>query len=68
VDAWIERVAGTRVPMLRVADSHAIARHAADLGLIDRAALPAIEAEVQRDRARPTLGEAAAEGVQGKPE
>jgi len=68
VDAWIERVAGTRVPMLRVADSHAIARHAADLGLIDRAALPAIEAEVQRDRARPTLGEAAAEGVQAKPQ
>jgi hypothetical protein len=49
VDAWIERVSGTRVPMLRAADSLAIATHAA---------------EVQRDLQRPSLGEAALEGVE----
>jgi phosphatidate phosphatase APP1 len=64
VDAWIERVAGTRVPMLRAADSLAIATHAAGIGLIDPAALPAIAAEVQRDLRRPSLGEAALEGVE----
>lgn len=61
VDAWIEKVAGTSVPMLRVADSVAIAEHAATLGLIEPKAIPVIAAEVQRDRARPTLGEAAAD-------
>lgn len=61
VDAWIEKVAGTSVPMLRVSDSVAIAEHAATLGLIDPAMLPAITSEVHRDQARPTLGEAAAE-------
>ena len=60
VDGFIEKVAGTSVPMLRSRDSLAIAEHAAGLGLIDPARLPEITAEVQRDRARPTLGEAAA--------
>ena len=60
VDGFIERVAGTAVPMLRSRDSLAIAEHAAGLGLIDPARIPQITAEVQRDRARPTLGEAAA--------
>lgn len=60
VDGFIEKVAGTSVPMLRSRDSLAIAEHAAALGLIDPARLPEITAEVQRDRARPTLGEAAA--------
>jgi phosphatidate phosphatase APP1 len=64
VDAWIERVSGTRVPMLRAADSLAIATHAAGIGLLDPAALPAIAAEVQRDLQRPSLGEAALEGVE----
>jgi phosphatidate phosphatase APP1 len=64
VDAWIERVAGTRVPMLRASDSLAIATHAAGIGLLDPAALPAIAAEVQRDLQRPSLGEAALEGVE----
>ena len=59
VDGFIEKVAGTSVPMLRSCDSLAIADHAAGLGLIDRARIPAITAEVQRDRARPTPGEAA---------
>lgn len=63
-DAWIERVAGTDVPMLRVADSLAIAEHAARLGLIAPATVPAIAREVQRDRARPTLGEAAADSIE----
>jgi phosphatidate phosphatase APP1 len=64
VDAWIERVAGTRVPMLRAADSLAIATHAAGIGLLDPATLPAIAAEVQRDLQRPSLAEAALEGVE----
>jgi phosphatidate phosphatase APP1 len=68
-DARIQRIAGTRVPMLRAADSLVMARHAASLGLIDAAALPAIEAEVQRDRQRPSLGEAALDAaIEGKPD
>jgi phosphatidate phosphatase APP1 len=59
VDGHIHRVAGTGVPMLRVADSAAIARHAAELGLLDAAAIGAVDAEVGRDRQRPGLGEAA---------
>ena len=62
-DAHIERVAGTAVPMLRARDSLAIAEHAAGLGLIDRAAIAAVAAEVQRDAQRPTMGEAVAEEV-----
>jgi phosphatidate phosphatase APP1 len=61
VDAWIQRIGGTKVPMLRVRDSVAIAEHAVGLGLIDPALLPAIAAEVERDRARPSLGQAALE-------
>ncbi len=63
VDGFIEKIAGTRVPMLRVADSVAIAEHARGLGLIPESALPGIAAEVQRDRYRPTLGEAAADAA-----
>ena len=47
--------------MLRVADSLAIAEHAASLGLLDAATIPAIVAEVRKDAARPTLNEAAVE-------
>lgn len=61
VDGYIHRIEGTGVPMLRAADSLAMAQHAASLGLLDAAALPAIAAEVGRDLARPTLGEAAAQ-------
>ncbi|MEO7793496.1 MAG: phosphatase domain-containing protein [Thermoanaerobaculia bacterium] len=60
VDSFIEKVAGTRVPMLRVADSSAITAHAVGLGLIAEAALPGIAAEVRRDQNRPTLNEAKA--------
>ena len=60
VDGFIEKIAGTRVPMLRVADSSAIAAHALQLGLIAGATLPGIAVEVRRDRNRPTLDEASA--------
>lgn len=63
VDAQITRVAGTRVPMLRVRDSRAIADHAASIGLIRPEWLPAIEREVMRDAARPTLAEAATDAA-----
>ena len=61
VDAHITRIAGTRVPMLRVKDSFAIAEHAAALGLIEPAAVAGIADEVRRDARRPTEGEAAVE-------
>ena len=61
VQAHIERVAGTSVPMLRAPDSLAMAEHAAGLGLIDPARLADIAAEVERDEARPGQGEAAVE-------
>ena len=66
VDGWIEQVAGTAVPMLRVADSLAIAEHALGLGLLDAASLDGIAAEVQRDRARPSLPVAAADEAKEK--
>lgn len=63
VDGQIERIAGTKVPMLRVSDSLAIAEHAASLGLVAASSLPAITTEVMRDQQRPTLGEAAADNA-----
>ena len=63
VDRHIESVAGTSVPMLRARDSRAIAEHAAQLGLIRSADLDGIGREVERDRTRPSLGKAAAEGA-----
>lgn len=68
VDGHIHRVSGTGVPMLRVADSAAIARHAAGLGLVDAAAIPLVDAEVAKDQARPTLGQAAAQEALDAPE
>lgn len=69
VDAHIERVAGTSVPMLRARDSLAMAEHAASLGLISTGAIATIATEVKRDRNRPTLAEAAVEGaIEGKDE
>lgn len=72
VDGHFERVAGTNVPMLRVGDSLAIAEHALALGLIADDSLAEVAREVQRDRQRPTLGEAAADEAkdaiaEGKP-
>ncbi len=65
VDVHIGHVAGTGVPMLRVANSAAIARHAASLGLLDASKIPAVDREVARDQERPTLGEAAADDLSG---
>lgn len=59
VDSHLQRIVGTRVPMLRATDSGAIARHAADLGLITREDIAAVERDVQRDQQRPAQGEAA---------
>jgi phosphatidate phosphatase APP1 len=53
VDAFIERIAGTRVPMLRVADSLVIATHALGLGLVAEPALSEVAAEVRLDQSRP---------------
>lgn len=58
VDGYIHRIEGTSVPMLRVADSMAIAEHARGLGLLDHAAVAGVATETERDRQRPTLGEA----------
>ncbi len=63
VDAHIERVAGTSVPMLRARDSLAMAEHAAGLGFLAAAALPGIAAEVVRDQQRPSMGAAVAEEI-----
>ncbi|GAB3726046.1 DUF2183 domain-containing protein [Luteimonas pelagia] len=63
VDAHIERVAGTSVPMLRSRDSLAMAEHAAGLGLVERGAIAGVAREVARDKARPALAEAAVEGA-----
>ena len=60
VDEHIKAIDGTKVPMLRATDSLAIAEHALGLGLLAEASLDDIAKEVQRDRARPTLPEAAA--------
>jgi phosphatidate phosphatase APP1 len=61
VDGHIEKVAGTKVPMLRARDSLAIAEHAFGLGLIAEDTLDGIAKEVQRDRTRPSLPEAVKE-------
>jgi phosphatidate phosphatase APP1 len=59
VDGFIEKIVGTRVPMLRVADSSVIAAHALGLGLMSESTLPGIAAEVRLDQVRPAPGEAA---------
>jgi phosphatidate phosphatase APP1 len=63
VDGFIEQIAGTSVPMLRVGDSTAIAQHALGLGLIPADKLPVIAAEVQSDKQRPTPTEANTQDV-----
>ncbi|HXH01405.1 MAG TPA: phosphatase domain-containing protein, partial [Xanthomonadaceae bacterium] len=62
-DAFIERVKGTSVPMLRVQDSLAIAEHALSLGLVSADAIASVAAEVKRDQQRPTLAQAATEAA-----
>ena len=57
VDTQIERIAGSKVPMLRVSDSNAIAEHARQLGLIEPEELPKVEKEVEKDQALPNAKE-----------
>ena len=57
VDAQIKRIAGSKVPMLLVANSNAIAEHARTLGLIEPEELPKVEKEVEKDQARPEAGQ-----------
>jgi phosphatidate phosphatase APP1 len=66
VDAHIERVAGTSVPMLRAPDSLAMAEHAQGLGLIDGSAVALVAADVRRDNARPEVGEAMVDAALGR--
>jgi phosphatidate phosphatase APP1 len=61
VDTYIERIAGSKVPMLRVSDSNAIAEHARKLGLIEPEEIAKVEKEVAKDQARPDAAQAAQE-------
>ena len=53
VDRHIERIAGTKVPMLRVSNSNAIADHLRQLGLIEPEEIAKVEKEVAKDQGRP---------------
>ena len=68
VDGHIEHIAGTGVPMLRVANSEAIVRHATGLGLLDASNIGSVDREVARDQQRPTVGEAVVEEIASTPE
>lgn len=59
VDRRLTAAGDTGVPMLRVADSVAIAEHAATLGLLAPSSLDGIRDEVRRDANRPTVAAAA---------
>ena len=75
VDTQIKRIADSKVPMLLVANSNAIAEHARQLGLIEPEEIAKVEKEVEKDQARPDaaqvvkekLGEKAAEAIQPSP-
>ncbi len=67
VDAHIERVAGSKVPMLRVADSNAIAAHARSLGLIAPEKIAVVAQDVQRDQKTPGAAQVVAEAVAKAP-
>jgi phosphatidate phosphatase APP1 len=75
VDAQIKRIAGSKVPMLMVSNSNAIAEHARQLGLVEPEEIPKVEKEVEKDQARPDaaqvvqdkLGEKAAQAFQPPP-
>jgi phosphatidate phosphatase APP1 len=64
VDSNIERIAGSKVPMLRVANSNAIADHARQLGLIEPEQIQEVAKDVQRDQARPDMKHAVKEGLE----
>lgn len=59
VDRFLEAASGQNVPLLRVQDSSDIARHAAEHGWIPPQRIERVEAEVERDVARPDPAEAA---------
>ncbi len=63
VDGFVEKLVGAKVPMLRIADSLVIARHALDAGLIAADAMDAIASEVRRDRQRASQGEASLDAI-----
>lgn len=50
VDSHIERIADSRVPMLRVTNSNAIAEHARSLGLIAAEEIKAVAKDVTKDQ------------------
>ena len=64
VDARIQDIADSGVPMLRVTDSNAIADHARKLGLIDPEEIAVVAKDVQRDQDRPDVKHAVKEIVE----
>ena len=67
VDGHIARIAGSNVPMLRVANSNAIAEHARSLGLIAPEKIATVATDVQRDQAAPKAAQVVAEGLAKAP-
>jgi phosphatidate phosphatase APP1 len=67
VDGHITRIAGSKVPMLRVADSNAIAAHARSLGLIAPDTVVTVAQDVQRDQAAPAPAQVVAERLAQAP-
>lgn len=64
VDSHIEKIAGSKVPMLRVADGNAIAEHARSLGLIEPEEIKEVAKDVERDQARPDMKHAVKAGLE----
>jgi phosphatidate phosphatase APP1 len=64
VDSHIERIAGSKVPMLRVANGNAIAEHARKLGLIEPEEIKEVAKDVARDQARPDVKHAVKDGLE----
>ena len=63
VDGFVEKLSGGTVPMLRVADSLHIARHAHGAGLISADAIDLVARDVERDQQRATQAEASLEAI-----
>ncbi len=61
VEAIARDLEAAGVPLLLVRDTAPAAAHAASLGLVRPAEVPAVQAEVERDQARPTPAEAVKE-------
>lgn len=58
VETFVEKLRSTKVPMMLVADSLVIAKHAVGAGLIAADSIDGIAKEVSRDQQRATQGEA----------